>query len=84
MEVIEYQLLLQVEPLLQVVDKLSIHLQQAVHSLWLQVEVLYQMHLSFYSTLINSMENQYCGPQALFMKPPRITFFEASCKKHDE
>lgn len=27
---------------------------------------------------------QFCGPQALWLKPPRVIFFEASCKLHDE
>ena len=31
------------------------------------------------------MENsEYCWPQALWIKPPRVVFFEASCRKHDE
>lgn len=29
-------------------------------------------------------EEQYCGPKALFIKPPRVVLFEASCKLHDE
>lgn len=27
---------------------------------------------------------QYCWPQACWLKPPRVIFFEASCKLHDD
>lgn len=30
------------------------------------------------------MTEQYCGPQAFWLKPPRVTFFEASCYLHDK
>lgn len=28
--------------------------------------------------------SDYCWPKALWLKPPRVIFFEASCKLHDE
>jgi hypothetical protein len=34
--------------------------------------------------IIYMEKEQYCWPKALFIKPPRVVLFEASCKLHDE
>lgn len=58
----------------QVISK--IHLLQ--FNLSKHLTTLLSIHMTIFRT------SDYCWPKALWLKPPRVYFFEASCKLHDD